>query len=62
VTCAVYSDSSCTQNPTDAGTKTVTNGIVPDSNASTFNTSGTFFLQAVYSGDASFRCWSYPGL
>ena len=34
-----------------AGTKTVTNGVVPDSDALTFNTAGTFYWQAVYSGD-----------
>jgi hypothetical protein len=53
VTYTVYSDNACTQNPTDAGTKTVTNGIVPDSNDVTFNTAGTFFWQASYSGDAN---------
>jgi hypothetical protein len=53
VTYTVYSDSTCTQNPVDAGTKTVTNGNVPDSNDVTFNTAGTFFWQAVYSGDAN---------
>jgi hypothetical protein len=53
VTYTVYSDSSCTKNPQDAGTKTVTNGTVPDSNGITFNTAGTFYWQAVYSGDAN---------
>jgi hypothetical protein len=53
VTYTVYSDNTCTQNPVDAGTKTVTNGNVPDSNDVTFNTAGTFFWQAVYSGDAN---------
>ncbi len=53
VTYTVYTDSSCTLNPQDAGTKSVTNGIVPDSNAITFNSAGTFFWQAVYSGDAN---------
>ncbi len=41
VTYKVYTDSACTLNPVDAGTKTVTNGVVPDSNAVTFNTAGT---------------------
>src|SRR6266498_408231 len=53
VTYTVYTDSSCTLNPQDAGTKSVTNGIVPDSNAITFNSEGTTFWQAVYSGDAN---------
>jgi hypothetical protein len=53
VTYTVYSDNTCTQNPVDAGTKTVTNGNVPDSNGVTFNSAGTFFWQAVYSGDAN---------
>ncbi len=35
------------------GTKTVTNGVVPDSNSLQFNTAGTFYWQAVYSGDAN---------
>ncbi|HEV8274591.1 MAG TPA: hypothetical protein VGQ26_02690, partial [Streptosporangiaceae bacterium] len=34
-------------------TKTVTNGNVPDSNPVTFSNAGTFFWQAVYSGDAN---------
>src|SRR6266851_3498186 len=53
VTYTVYSDNACTQNPVDAGTKTVTNGNVPDSNDVTFSTAGTFFWQSVYSGDAN---------
>jgi hypothetical protein len=52
VTYTSYSDSGCTLNARDAGTKTVTNGSVPQSNALTFNTAGTFYWQAVYSGDA----------
>jgi len=52
VTYTVYSNNTCTQNPVDAGTKTVTNAIVPDSDAITFNNAGTFYWQAVYSGDA----------
>jgi hypothetical protein len=52
VTYTVYSDSSCSQNAQDAGTKNVTNGVVQDSNEITFNNAGTFYWQAVYSGDA----------
>jgi hypothetical protein len=51
VTYTVYTDTNCSQNPIDAGTVTVTNGIVPDSNGVTFNQAGTFYWQAVYSGD-----------
>jgi hypothetical protein len=52
VTYTVYSNDTCTQGAQPAGTKTVTNGIVPDSDAITFNSAGTFYWQAVYSGDA----------
>lgn len=52
VTYTVYTDSACTQGARDAGTVTVTNGVVPDSNALVFNTAGDFYWQAVYSGDA----------
>jgi hypothetical protein len=53
VTYTVYSDSNCTANARDAGTKTVTGGVVPDSNGLVFNSAGTFYWQAVYSGDAN---------
>jgi len=53
VTYTVYSDSSCTTSVASGGTKTVTNGIVPDSDAVTFNSAGTFYWQASYSGDAN---------
>jgi hypothetical protein len=53
VTYTVYSDSACTLNPQGAGTVTVTNGAVPDSSAITFTSAGTFFWQALYSGDAN---------
>jgi hypothetical protein len=52
VTYTVYTDNACSQGARDAGTKTVTTGSVPDSNALTFNSAGTFYWQAVYSGDA----------
>jgi len=51
VTYTVYTDSACSQNARAAGTVTVTNGGVPDSNGLVFNTAGTFYWQAVYSGD-----------
>ena len=53
VTYTVYSDSACTSKVADAGTVTVTNGAVPDSNAITFNTPGMYYWQASYSGDAN---------
>jgi hypothetical protein len=53
VTYTVYTDSGCTANPQDAGTVTVTNAVVPDSNPITFNSAGDFYWQAVYSGDAN---------
>jgi hypothetical protein len=53
VTYTVYSNNTCTASPVDAGTKTVTNGVVPDSNNVSFNSAGTFYWQAVYSGDVN---------
>jgi hypothetical protein len=53
VTYTVYSNDTCTANPQDAGTKTVTNADVPDSDPITFNNAGTFYWQAAYSGDAN---------
>jgi hypothetical protein len=53
VSYTVYTDSSCTQNPLSAGTVTVTNGVVPDSDPITFNSTGDFYWQAVYSGDSN---------
>jgi hypothetical protein len=53
VTYTVYTNDTCTANPQDAGTKTVTNAVVPDSDPITFNSAGDFYWQAVYSGDAN---------
>jgi hypothetical protein len=53
VTYTVYTDNACTLGARDAGTKTVSGGVVPDSNSLTFNTVGTFYWQAVYSGDVN---------
>ena len=53
VTYTVYTNNTCTTGAQDAGTVTVTNGAVPDSNPITFNTAGDYFWQAVYSGDAN---------
>lgn len=53
VTYTVYTDSNCSQGAQDAGTKTVTNGSVPDSDELTFNKAADYYWQAVYSGDAN---------
>jgi hypothetical protein len=61
VTYTVYTDSSCTVFANvgsgavlgNAGTVTVTNAVVPDSNNITFNHAGTFYWQAAYSGDGN---------
>jgi uncharacterized repeat protein (TIGR01451 family) len=53
VTYTVYSNSTCTANPQPAGTKTVTAGVVPNSDGVQFNAAGDFYWQAVYSGDAN---------
>ncbi|MGN6405230.1 hypothetical protein [Sinomonas sp.] len=49
----VYTNNTCSAGAQSAGTVTVSNGAVPDSNAVTFNTVGTYYWQAVYSGDAN---------
>jgi hypothetical protein len=48
-----YTNDTCTLGAQDAGTVTVTNGVVPDSNPITFNAAGDFFWQAVYTPDAN---------
>ena len=53
VTYTVYTDTACSTGAQDAGTVTVTNGAVPDSNPITFNNAGDFYWQASYSGDAN---------
>jgi uncharacterized repeat protein (TIGR01451 family) len=52
VTYTVYTDATCDAIGGDAGTKTVTNGIVPASDAVTFPNAGIYYWQAAYSGDA----------
>src|SRR5437660_2518964 len=47
----VFSDLNCAVLLADAGTKTVTNGQVPDSDPVMFSSVGTFYWQASYSGD-----------
>lgn len=55
VTYGLYSDSSCSDlvkdlTPTD---NTVTDGSVPDSRPYTFNSAGTWYFRATYSGDSN---------
>ena len=51
VTYTVYQDPGCLLGARSAGTVNVSGGIVPDSNTLAFDTAGTFYWQAVYSGD-----------
>lgn len=51
VTYTVYSDATCTTVFASAGTKTVTAGVVPDSDAVVFTAAGTYYWVASYSGD-----------
>src|SRR6266581_1792651 len=54
VTYSAYAGANtCTGTDLLNSTKTVTNGIVPDSDPISFNTAGTYSFQAVYSGDAN---------
>ena len=53
VTYTVYTDTACSLGAIDAGTVTVTNGVVPDSNGIQFNSAGTWYWQATYTGDAN---------
>jgi hypothetical protein len=52
VTYSYYTNNTCTQGQQSVGTVTVTNGVVPASSAVTFNNTGTWYWQAVYSGDS----------
>jgi large repetitive protein len=52
VTYGVYSDNACTTLVQDAGTVTVVNGAVPDSNPVSLAALGTFYWNAAYSGDS----------
>ena len=51
LTYSIYTDSACTSLSQTVGTVIVTNGVVPDSSPITFNSSGTFYWRAAYSGD-----------
>src|SRR5205814_948610 len=50
-TYTVYSDSGCSIAVGSGGTKTVANGVVPDSGDVTLNRAGKYYWQVVYSGD-----------
>jgi hypothetical protein len=47
----VYTDNLCTTGADSAGSKSVTSGSIPNSDAKLFNAAGTYYWQAVYSGD-----------
>ncbi|HWB33721.1 MAG TPA: SdrD B-like domain-containing protein [Candidatus Paceibacterota bacterium] len=47
----VYSDNACTASYLNAGSQTVTSGRIPNSASYQFNTPGTYYWQAVYTGD-----------
>ena len=53
MTYTVYTNNVCTSGAQGAGTVTVTSGVVPNSNPITFNSVGTWYWRAVYSGDAN---------
>ena len=53
VTYTIFPNSSCTTGGVAAGVAAVTAGIVGDSNVMPFNSAGTFYWQAVYSGDTN---------
>jgi len=53
VTYTAYTDNACSLGAMSGGVKTVASGVVPDSDPITFNTAGTFYWQAVYSGDVN---------
>ena len=48
----VFSNNSCTTLWGNAGSKTVTNALVPTSDPFSFNFPGTYYWQVVYNGDA----------
>ena len=52
VTYTIFTDSACTLNARAAGTVAVSNGTVPNSSNATFTLAGTYYWQALYSGDA----------
>ncbi len=56
VTYTVFTNNTCTIGAQDAGSVTLTgSGAVPDSNGIVFNTTGTYYWHAVYSGDTNYN-------
>ena len=56
-----YTNNTCSAGQVTVNTVTVnTSGVVPNSAAATFNTAGTYYWQAVYSGDANNNGASSP--
>jgi hypothetical protein len=53
VTYRYYTNSTCSTGVQTVSTENVNNGVVDDSNDVTFNTAGTFYWQATYSGDTN---------
>src|SRR6185503_17387015 len=47
----IYTNSGCINVLQGAGVRAVVNGVVPDSDNVQFNSPGTYYWQAVYSGD-----------
>lgn len=47
----IYTNNACTLGAQSAGTKTVSNAVVPNSDSIQMNTVGTLYFQAKYSGD-----------
>jgi len=47
----VYTNNTCTTGAQAAGVKAVTNAVAPNSDSIQFNTPGTYYFQAAYSGD-----------
>ena len=52
---AIYSDNTCDTLVADVtpADNAVNNGVAPDSDSHQFNSAGTFYWQATYSGDAN---------
>ena len=51
VSYTVYTNNSCNTSFANLGTKIVAGAVVPNSDSLQFNTAGTYYFQAVYSGD-----------
>ena len=61
VTYSYFTDNACSVSPVAGGVKTVpTNGSVPNSTTVTFANAGSYYWQAVYSGDSNNNSASSP--